>query len=93
MWKTHNDLPQIGSDTDTAIDSPLIRAGHMALKREGREGRGAWTIIGKHTRLFHGIRTVVPDLWLLLSIDNVLSFSIKQAFTKPQVHDQHCARK
>lgn len=55
--------------------------------------RAAWTTIGKYNCLFHGTGTAVLYLWLLLAIDNVLSFSIKHAFIKPQICDQYCARK
>ena len=92
VCKTHNDLSLIGRDTNIATDSPLTRASHVTLKREAREWGEAWTANDMHSPIFHRI-TIVPDLWLLLSIDYVLSFSIKQAFTKLQLQDQHCAKK
>lgn len=87
------EVPQMESDPGIATHNALARTSHMTPKRAMRECRGAWTTVSKANCLFHGIRRAVPYLWLLSSVDNVFSFSIQQAFIKPQLCDQDRARK
>lgn len=87
------EVPRMESDPGIATHNALARTSHLTATRATRECRGGWTTISRANCLFHGIGRVVPYLWLLSSIDNIFSFSIQQAFIKPQLCDQDRARK